>query len=179
MHDIWFTSDTHYGHRNIIEYCGRPFSSIEEMDETLIERWNKVVKPGDVVYHLGDLMMGQNMRERLTVLRRRLKGTPFLIRGNHDRGAGVYLDAGFMGSFKEWKLYLGNPEDGPIHLRHHPPARPTSDFGQYRMMLCGHIHEKWKQKGKLVNVGVDQWDFTPVHLDTLLALTSEAHLRTV
>jgi calcineurin-like phosphoesterase family protein len=182
MRDMWFTSDNHWGHRNIIEYCRRPFSSVEEMDEAMIERWNKVVKPGDIVYHLGDLMLGpgKTLGYRLAKLFIRLHGEIFLIRGNHDRGAKPYLEAGFEGCVKECKLYgYTTPDEGPIHLRHAPPARPRAEHQQYRMMLCGHVHERWKQKGKLVNVGVDQWDFTPVHLDTLLHITSEAHLRTV
>ena len=58
--DIWFTSDSHFGHRNIITYSSRPFSSVEEMDETLIQNWNSVVKPNDLIFNLGDVFFSQS-----------------------------------------------------------------------------------------------------------------------
>lgn len=59
---IWFTSDLHFGHRNIIQFCNRPFKSVEEMDETLIDNWNSVVKPNDLVFNLGDFAFAPNWR---------------------------------------------------------------------------------------------------------------------
>ena len=55
---VWVTSDTHFNHANIIKYCNRPFSSVEEMNETIIANWNKVVSEDDMVYHLGDFALG-------------------------------------------------------------------------------------------------------------------------
>jgi calcineurin-like phosphoesterase family protein len=167
--DIWFTSDTHYGHANIVKYCGRPFSSVEEMDEAMIERWNRVVKPGDTVYHLGDVMMGQNMRERLATLRSRLSGHITLVLGNHDRSPGVYLAAGFERALRSITTSaggLGGTYDVGrlVSMRHHPPKTPPNCI-----YLCGHVHEKWKRRGNVINVGVDQWEFTPVNFDTLLS----------
>ena len=76
----FFTADTHFGHKNIINYCERPFSSVEEMDQTLITNWNMVVSECDVVYHLGDFVFGCPER-----IRKRLNGRIFLILGNHDK----------------------------------------------------------------------------------------------
>ena len=66
MRDIWIVSDTHFMHKNILTFRddkgelirGKRFSDVQDMDETMIENWNSVVKPGDLVYHLGDVMMG-------------------------------------------------------------------------------------------------------------------------
>ncbi len=162
MSNIWFTSDTHYGHKNIIKYCGRPFDSVEEMDNAMITNWNKVVRKGDHVYHLGDVMMGQNMAERLKTLRAQLNGRITLVLGNHDRGPGVYLKAGFD---RVMRSYLYNDgKYGLIEMRHHPPK-----VEREHLFLCGHVHELWRVRGNTYNVGVDQWGFAPVNLDTLLS----------
>ena len=73
----WFTSDTHFGHANIMKYCNRPFASVTEMDETLIANWNAVVRNGDTVFHLGDFAFCRetNAVERLL---KRLNGLPLL-----------------------------------------------------------------------------------------------------
>ena len=80
---VFFTSDLHLGHRNIIRLCNRPFSSIDEMDECLIEKWNKKVTNADTVYILGDLMF-RNEKPPEEYLRQ-LRGKKHLIIGNHDR----------------------------------------------------------------------------------------------
>lgn len=97
MGDIYWTSDTHFGHRNIIKYCKRPFASKEEiesgrisdasvqrMDEALIANWNAIVKPGDTVYHLGDFANATKVTRVQSILDR-LHGTKHLCPGNHDR----------------------------------------------------------------------------------------------
>ncbi len=78
---VWFTSDTHFAHRNVIEFCKRPFASIEEMDEEIIRRWNERVEPGDRVYHLGDFAFGDH-----DPYLSRLNGMKNLVIGNHDGG---------------------------------------------------------------------------------------------
>ena len=80
---IFFTSDLHFGHRNIIRLCNRPFSSIEEMDNLLIQNWNHKVNRNDTVYILGDLMF-RNEKPPEEYLRQ-LKGKKHLLVGNHDR----------------------------------------------------------------------------------------------
>jgi calcineurin-like phosphoesterase family protein len=85
MENIWFTSDHHWGHANIIRFSNRPYADVEEMNEALIANWNRVVGPHDVVYHLGDIFLTQNA-EALAI-RQRLNGRIRLVLGNHDKTA--------------------------------------------------------------------------------------------
>ena len=87
---IWFTSDTHFGHQNILKYTDRPFSSVEEMDEALIENWNNRVGDDDEIYHLGDVALCSPNKLRKVLAR--LKGKIYLIRGNHDKSASACSD---------------------------------------------------------------------------------------
>jgi len=155
---IYFTSDTHFGHQNIISYCGRPFSSVEEMDFELVNRWNKLVHPDDTVYHLGDFALTD---KRGVVARlRQLSGHIVLIRGNHDRRetCGVLQKYG-VPILDEATLMV---EGALLRLRHEP--RRDQETARAEIHLCGHVHEKWAFNttyGLVINVGVDQWGFQP------------------
>lgn len=79
---VFFTSDTHFYHTNIIDFCRRPFMNIEAMNETLIANWNKVVGTNDIVFHLGDFCLGDSAK--WNGILDRLNGKIYLILGNHD-----------------------------------------------------------------------------------------------
>ena len=79
----WFISDNHFNHKNIIKYCNRPFSSVEQMNRHMIQCWNNTVQKDDEVFHLGDFGLGR--REDLVRIFEQLNGNITLIRGNHDR----------------------------------------------------------------------------------------------
>ena len=64
----WFSSDTDFGHANIIHYCDRPYTSFSEMDDALVANWNQVVRPNDIVYHLGDFALGGREQAKLILL---------------------------------------------------------------------------------------------------------------
>jgi calcineurin-like phosphoesterase family protein len=163
MASIWFTSDTHFGHENIIKYCSRPFSSVEEMDETLIENYNKVVKPEDLVYHLGDFALVRP--ERVIEYRKRLHGTIHLISGNHDRwvNANKKDTYGFawIGSYKEIKVL---PEK--ICLMHYA-LKTWNGMHRGSYMLHGHSHGKLGMNlmKRRMDVGVDPCGYKPISLE--------------
>ena len=81
MSKVYFSSDHHFYHANIIKLCNRPFSSVVEMNETMVRRWNETVSPDDTVYYLGDFSLAFRPVELFTY---RLNGNKFLIPGNHD-----------------------------------------------------------------------------------------------
>ncbi len=175
---VYFTSDTHFGHANILTYCKRPFSSVEEMNEALIKKWNAVVGPGDTVYLLGDFSMGPKEN---VFIRKRLNGKVILVKGNHDKKDALLKEAGFDEIHRRleieldgYKLYLAHI---PIHLdegvRWYPADLKVNPPEYYDYFLCGHVHEKWKRQGKTINVGVDVSNFTPLTLAQLLARDSE------
>lgn len=130
-------SDTHFGHANCIEKFKRPdgsplrdFSSVEEMDETMIERWNAKVKPGDVVYHLGDVVIHKKNLDKV----KRLNGSLRLVRGNHDiEDDKRYYEVGF-------KRILGVSVWTDKFILSHIPLHPDSITNRFRVNVHGHLH---------------------------------------
>lgn len=174
---MWFTSDLHFGHVNIITYCGRPYADVAEMNEGLIENWNECVTPTDTVWVLGDVAMG-HIADSLPLVQR-LHGTKLLVTGNHDRcwlGHGPrskdwverYLAAGFEAIHHgavELSVaghpviachfpYRGDSQEADRYL----DARPIDHGG---WLLHGHVHERWRQHARMINVGVDAWGWRP------------------
>lgn len=147
----FFISDTHFGHKNIIEYCKRPFKSVEEMNDALIKNWNKVVSPEDTVFLLGDFVF----RGKISLLKSILNGNIVWIKGNHDSRDKTIIDSVF--------IKLGGRR---WHLIHDPGE------SVYQNVICGHVHQHWKSKKikdrVMVNVGVDVWNFTPVSIEQIL-----------
>lgn len=163
---IWFTSDTHFGHANIIGYCGRPFADVEEMNRTMIERWNARVGAEDIVYHLGDFAFGP--ATMVTEFLSRLRGRIHLVRGNHDRSTRRMEQLGFNSAQEFVSLDL----DGQLLLLTHKPVRMkmsvVMDYPPFELNLHGHVHEKWARHDERINVGVDVRDFEPKTLEELL-----------
>lgn len=175
---IFFVSDTHFGHTNIIKYCNRPFNNTDEMDKALINNWNAKVPKDGIVYHLGDFAWGSiNYWEKI---REQLNGEIILIYGNHDE---KYLNNKLMYKlFKEVtpqkKIWINKI---PIYINHYPFL---CFGGSYKGLgatwqLFGHVHsnprsEEGLDHKRLVNcfptqydVGVDNNNFTPISFDEL------------
>jgi calcineurin-like phosphoesterase family protein len=156
---LWFSSDWHYDHSRIIEYCKRPFANTQEMNEILIKNYNDLIPSDGIVYFLGDFCWPKNKVEEL---KSQLKGTKTFIRGNHDRGSLTHIKV----------LELKTP-DGIFRLSHDPDRLQFK--GDIKADLVGHVHEHWRYQKKsdlwnLVNVGVDVWDFRPVAYSQIISL---------
>lgn len=146
---IFITADHHFHHKNIIEYCGRPFKTVEEMDKRMIEKWNNKVTKDDLVIHLGDFALGT--KEKVKETREMLNGTIILIKGNHDR-----VSEGFI--IVEDSIRIGN-----LVFSHRPI--PKNEISKGCINVHGHIHEKESISG--INVSVEKTDYEPILLDEL------------
>ena len=126
----WFISDTHFSHTNIIRYTGRPFQSVNEMDKRLIENWNSLVEPQDIVFFLGDFGLGAT--DFLTSLCARLHGNKICIRDNHDGTPAKMHTIGFMLALESAFIKIGRHQVELIHI----PSQPAPSHFQ----LHGHVH---------------------------------------
>ena len=170
---IFFTSDLHFGHQNILKFCKRPWNTTEEMDEALIERWNSVVEENDFVFNLGDFAFAPDRRWK--ELLSRLNGRHFLILGNHDitRWPGDPV----MKLFEEVHQQLILKIDGRwVYLNHYPFLCYGGSWrGPQNAVysLHGHVHSGPDCSGKdcdrlnilfpyQYDVGVDNNNYTPI-----------------
>lgn len=152
----WITSDQHFNHSNIIEYCNRPFDSTFDMDTYMISQWNKVVKPNDTVLHLGDFALGMD-KEGVTKLLSQLNGRITLVRGNHDRfGKQKSIDCGFENVLDKYVI------DNFVFT--HRPLPADSLLGIINTNIHGHIHnyDRGLPSDKYFNVSADVHDYTPI-----------------
>jgi calcineurin-like phosphoesterase family protein len=197
MMSRFFTSDQHFGHSNILKYeaekrvdmHGRPFNTIDQMNDYLVDCWNADVAEVDEVYCLGDFSFKLNTMHEIVPF---LNGKKILIVGNHDpffkrmvtgkvdEAREMALEAGF--SEIHMQLALELPGIGLVQLAHFPyePDDLTvlPDFelrylehrpkvGKEKFLLHGHVHSEWRERAYprkpwMMNVGVDLWGMRPV-----------------
>lgn len=185
MKNTWFISDTHFGHAKVLEYepIARPFKTLEEMHEVMIDRWNSVVRDRDTVYHLGDFVFGRNNIK----IAERLNGRKILIMGNHDVYSvddyGRYF-AKLYGAFS-WKDCILS----------HVPVHPNQLEGRFKINVHGHLHRNLVMSNEIIapdkeypmnwclvpdkrylNVSVEQNNLTPIHADVILERLKKACL---
>lgn len=193
----FYTSDLHLGHKNIIEYSGRPYADVEEMDQALADNWCSVVGADDTVIFLGDSHLGS--WQRAAEILRSLPGKKILLPGNHDEcWYGHKRHQRWVDRFREeagFEVILNVRQsydvvctsDGswfPVTLAHFPYLNESHYDDRYaderpidhgRWLLHGHVHEAWKIRPgeRMINVGVDVWDYTPVRAEVLADLIVE------
>lgn len=170
--NTFFISDTHFWHENALGFEGRDFSSVEEMNETIINNWNSRVKGNDTVYIMGDMFYRAKPEDVEAVLLR-LKGKKRLVRGNHD---GSWIDK------IDWKQYFVSidymleVDDGQraLTLCHYPLLTWKHQLRSY--MIHGHLHvdtsdDFWpliRSRERLLNAAVEINGFSPVTFDELV-----------
>ena len=168
---VYFTSDTHFNHTNIINYCQRPFKNVDEMNERIIANWNEVVGENDIIFHLGDFCLGG--ATEWTRLLDRLNGKIYLIMGNHDR---KNIRQGFMDRFEHVAMQM-HIEVGKqrIYLNHYPFLCFEGGYKDV-WQLFGHVHTRKTNTGidagrlqylypTQYDVGVDNNNFAPVSFE--------------
>ena len=195
---IYFTSDLHFFHNNVILYDNRPFANTDEMNAALVDNWNATVKPEDTVYFLGDLSLNHN--KGLSLLAR-LNGKIHYIAGNHC----PFWKEKDAKKHTEWTLKntgVVSISKGPEFLEHEGIRFKLSHFpyayaeaevegkrqGEQKhansynkkehehILLHGHCHTAWWIKGNMINVGCMHWDYKPVSIETIIALAKEKEI---
>lgn len=168
---IYYTSDLHLGHKNIIKYENRPFKDIFEMTDKLIENWNSVVRPEDTVYHLGDFAFKNSYMniDRILDTLNRLNGDIHLIIGNHDM-PWIEKDA-ILNALPHLPKYYEEIEDnGKIVVLSHYPIEDWDGKYHGAYHVHGHIHSQdiVMHLPNRFNCGVDVRDYKPCTLEELV-----------
>lgn len=180
--NVFFISDTHFRHKNIIKYCNRPFKTVRDMDSTLIKNWNSVVGPDDVVFHGGDFCFGS--KSSWAYLCDALNGVKYLAAGNHDGNItpDKFVDVQHMFNIR----IIGDEEiasDGQRITVCHYPMISWYQSHRGSIQLYGHVHGGLSNKGEMkttpnqLDVGVDVHDFTPISYEQVKTIITKQNLK--
>lgn len=169
----YFTSDTHFHHNNIIEFCNRPFKDVQEMNDKMVDNWNSIVKPDDLVYHLGDYCFGNE--DKIREINNRLNGNIVLISGNHDEKIlrdtshknTRYVDPDISRRFQKIVPYLETKVGGTTITMCHFALQVWNRSHHGRISLFGHSHGTLPENSQQLDVGVDCWDYKPITLEQI------------
>lgn len=183
--NIWVISDTHFRHAAMLGFTGsdgkpvRPgFANVDEVDELMMENWNSVVKTGDLVYHLGDVVIHKKQQDKEWFQKNwpKLNGSKRLVVGNHDDVKWL-ASGGFFQKVLMWRMF---PEFGlmlshvPLHesslLRHVDRTKVYPDGCITMLNVHGHIHSNPSPEGPYRNVCVEVTNYTPVNIEELRIL---------
>ena len=164
---VFFTSDTHFGHSNIIKYCNRPFKNAEEMNQALVDNWNKVVPPDGIVFHLGDFAF-RTTNSAIKHIIESLNGQIYITWGNHDREKQIrkalckklIVEADLLEiTVKDDELV---DDYQKVVMCHYPLLAWHGNHRGY-WQFFGHCHGNVESnKPVQIDVGVDVTNFTPL-----------------
>ena len=165
---IYFTSDLHLGHDNVLGFCDRPFKNVKEMNEALLENWNKRVKKDDTIYVLGDFALARPQQFSY-----HLNGRKYLVPGNHDRRWLKDLEEDF--EILPPLCELVNSSQSITLCHYAMRTWPRSHYGAWH--LFGHSHGNLPPYGKSFDVGVDCNNYSPISLDEVKERMSKLEWR--
>lgn len=157
------TSDTHFGHNNVISYCNRPYADADHMDADMVNRWNAEIGQDDKLIHLGDwCFRGVGHKQQI---QNRLNGYKIIVKGNHDPSRTQLVQKfGFQEAYREVEGRI--KETGQTFYMAHIPDSEKAK--KYDIHFCGHVHLLFVKSGNIINVGADHWDYKPQTLRTIL-----------
>ncbi len=173
--NFFFTSDTHYGHANIIKYCDRPFKNQEEHDNMLINNHNSIVGPKDYVIHLGDFAFGKKVNKLfISDILNQLNGKIIIVFGNHDKYARSEKELFFKFYDGIYEQKIGSKK---IVCCHYPLLSWNSAF-YGKPHIFGHVHsgpkKYFKHQPNSYDVGVDNNNFMPISYENLILKLEES-----
>jgi len=175
--NIWFTSDFHLSHSNVIKHDNRPFENVYYMHEHIIRKWNEKVFANDIVFYLGDLTLGDWRKAKQIV--DRLKGKIYFILGNHDKASKIerinrfelvedYIELNIDDKGKKYQLILchyplltwNKKHFGTIHLHGHSHGNLMKEFPEY-------------YNGNVIDISCNLWNYEPIEFKEILKLIEE------
>ena len=171
MGKIFFTSDMHIGHKNVLKLSDRPFDSIEQHDKAIIDNYNKVVGKDDLCYILGDISWNQSLNEYKRIFSQ-LNGQKYVILGNHDSKKSLLRceKEGLILGVSESKIIRYGTKF--FYLSHYPCREWAGYFRGY-YHLYGHTHANLDDFKQSTDIGVDCWEYEPVGIDEVLGYIDE------
>lgn len=160
----WFTSDEHFGHKKIIEYCQRPFSSVEEMDEIIINNFNSVVRNEDITIHAGDFTLWKNLKGIYENYINKLNGKHIFLKGSHD----YWIP--WNKSQQVWEKLISSGGKKYYFVVCHYSMRTWARSHYNSFQLFGHSHGRLQTVGKQHDLGVDNNNFYPISAPQIVRL---------
>lgn len=194
----WFSSDIHFGHANVIGFSNRPYENIDDMKHKIIMNHNRLVKPEDLVVHVGDIFFYHTPEEMKEVLSQ-MNGRKVLVRGNHDQKPRQMMNAGYEICVEQMEFIIANERV----LVSHYPYRMEANLMRYlkikkkvhkllglrpvffekyherrpidegKFLIHGHTHDVGQTKNRMIHVGVDAWDYKPVNVQKIANMIQE------
>lgn len=184
---LFFTSDTHFTHKNIIDFCNRPYGDVRTMNLALITNWNKVVPKDGIVFHAGDFALTSNIGLVKEIVDQ-LNGKIYLTLGNHDyhnRFDRQVIRDLFYKTDDMFYLMVEDDEVDGGHINFQICHYPLLYWRRGSYMLHGHVHsgptstasEKVPYHFMRYDIGVDAWNYTPVSYNIMKVILTKNTMK--